>query len=259
MPSLAEVQARFVAAIRDRGLPPPVDVVGRRDEAPSKRFGVYRNNVHVSLVEALMGTYPVVRRLVGEEFFRAMARAYVGRELPRTPVLLRYGDSFGDFIASFSPARDLPYLADVARLEWAWNLAYHAADAAPLHGSSLAGVPADRTADLSFELHPSLQVVTSRWPVLAIWETNTNDADVRPVDLESGGAGVLLLRPAYEVELRGLPDGGARFVRALGEGAGLGEAFEQALSECGEFDLAANLAGLIGSGGIVGYRLAEHR
>lgn len=258
MPSLADVQSRFVSAIRNRDLPPPADIVGREDEAPSRRFSIYRNNVHVSLVEALMGTYPVVLRLVGDEFFRGMARLYVGGQLPRTPVLIQYGDDFADFIDAFEPARELGYLGDVARLEWAWNLAYHAADLAPLQAEALSAVPPERTADLYFDLHPSLQVVSSPWPVLAIWETNTNDDEIKPVDLRGGGQDVLILRPAYEVELRSLPRGGATFIAALQGGACLGEAFEQAVAASAEFDLGANLQGLIGSGALAGYRLGGH-
>ena len=257
MPSLAEVQARFVSALRDRGLPPPADIAGRSDETPERRFGVYRNNVHVSLVEALMGTYPVVLRLVGEDFFRGMARVYVGNSLPRTPVLIHYGDDFADFIESFEPARELGYLADVARLEWAWNLSYHAGDATPLDGQALGDIPPDRMTDLVFDLHPSMQVVSSPWPVLAIWDTNTNEEDVRPVDLSTGGGDVLVIRPAYEVELRTLPRGGATFIAALREGGRLGGAFERAIAASPDFDLAANLQGLIGAGAIVGFRLAD--
>ena len=255
MPSLGEVQSRFVSAIRDRELPPPADVVGRQDEAPARRFSIYRNNVHVSLVEALMGTFPVVHRLVGDEFFRGMARIYVGRELPSTPVLIQYGDSFPAFIDAFEPARELGYLGDVARLEWAWNHAYHAADVEPIAPEALSEVPPERTAELVFEIHPSLQVVSSAWPVLAIWETNTNDTEVKPVDLGSGPEDVLILRPAYDVELRRLPKGGAAFIAALAGGACLGEAFEKAVATSAEFDLGANLQGLIGSGALTGYRL----
>ncbi|MEJ8573842.1 DNA-binding domain-containing protein [Microbaculum marinum] len=255
MSSLADVQSRFAAAIRDRHLPPPADVAGRDGEAPLRRFGIYRNNVHVSLAEALMGTFPVVLRLVGEEFFRGMARVYVGGALPRTPVLIDYGGDFGDFIAQFAPATDLPYLPDVARLEWAWNLAYHAADATPVDAQALSAVPPERMADLTFDLHPSLQIVSSRWPVLAIWETNTNDEFVRPVDPGSGGGDVLILRPAWDVELRSLPDGGAAFIALLQAGRPLGVAYELTTDRHPGFDLAAALQGLIASGALAGLRL----
>lgn len=256
MSSLAEIQSRFVDALRDRDQPPPADIVGRADELPKQRFNIYRNNVHVSLVEALMGTYPVVNRLVGEEFFRGMARVYVGANLPRTPMLIRYGETFADFIDGFEPARTVPYLADVARLEWAWQGAYHAADAAPLAPEAFGDVPPERMAELVLDLHPSLRTVASRWPILAIWETNTNDDEVQPVDLDGNGQDVLVLRPHYDVELRTLPGGGAAFITALGAGKPLGTAFEQAISASPDFDLTANLQGLIGSGAITGFSLA---
>jgi len=254
--SLADIQSRFFDALRDRDLPPPADIVGRAEERPERRFGIYRNNVHVSLVEALMATYPVVNRLVGDEFFRGMARVYVGANLPRTPMLIRYGGDFADFIDAFEPARTVPYLADVARLEWAWHGAYHAADVAPMTPEALGEVPPERMAELILQLHPSLSTVSSRWPVLAIWETNTNDTEVRPVDLAGGGEDVLVLRPQYEVELRTLPGGGAAFITALGAGAPLGSAFEQAVGASPDFDLTANLQGLIGSGAIAGFAFA---
>lgn len=251
MPSLADLQRGFAAAIRDRDLPPPPGTHGRRGETPMRRFSVYRNNVHVSLVEALAETYPVVARLVGEDFFRAMARAYVGEHLPRTPVLIDYGDGFPNFIATFEPAGSLPYLADVARLEWAWNRAYHAADRASLTAQEIAGVDPERLPAVQLVLHPSLQVVSSDWPVLDIWATNTNDAEVRPVDLSAGGVDVVVLRPDLEVELHRLAPGWRDLLVRLAAGASVGAAYEAAAGPGPAPDLAAFLGWLIGAGAIV--------
>jgi hypothetical protein len=98
---------------------------------PGVRFAVYRNNVIVSLIDALADTYPVVRQLVGEEFFHAMAREYALAHPPVSPVMAHYGDGFAEFIAGFPPAAALPYLADMARLEYLYVQVYHAADEAP--------------------------------------------------------------------------------------------------------------------------------
>ena len=76
--------------------------------------------------------YPVTRRLVGDDFFRAMARAFVAAQKPRSPVLIHYGADFPAFVEAFEPAREIPYLTDVARLENAWVEAYHAAEAPAL-------------------------------------------------------------------------------------------------------------------------------
>src|SRR5688572_20813276 len=112
---LADLQAEFAAALLDRGQPPPEGVVGPHRRAAPRRFAVYRNNVASALINAVSGVFPATRRIVGEEFFRAMARAYVLAEPPATPVLLGYGETFPDFVAKFAPAASLPYLPDVAR------------------------------------------------------------------------------------------------------------------------------------------------
>ena len=107
------------------------------------RFAVYRNNVHVSLVEALAKAFPITLRLVGDAFFRAMARAYVADHKPQSPLLIRYGESFPEFVAGFAPAARLAYLPDLARLEQAWLRAYHSAEARPLEAQDVARLAPD--------------------------------------------------------------------------------------------------------------------
>ncbi|WP_141701617.1 DNA-binding domain-containing protein, partial [Methyloceanibacter marginalis] len=87
--------------------------MGRRGKSPSRRFAVYRNNVYASLIDVLGSRFPVSARLVGEEFFRAMARIYVAQTPPASPVLLHYGAEFADFVGTFPPASAVPYLACV--------------------------------------------------------------------------------------------------------------------------------------------------
>jgi putative oxidoreductase len=130
---------------------------------PARRFAVYRNNVMVSLIDALADSYPVTQDLVGEEFFRAMARLFVRTHPPRSPVLALYGAGLAEFIESFAPAAVLPYLADVARLEMLRVQAWHAADAAPLGLADFAALleNAPALAATGFDLHPSLAVLRS--------------------------------------------------------------------------------------------------
>src|SRR4029453_4256003 len=123
--------------------------------APSRRFGAYRNNVYAGLIDVLAGRFPVVARLVGEEFFRAMARDYVEHEPPSSAVLLRYGAGFPGFITGFTPAATAPFPADTGALEWPKHPAHPAAGAAPVPLEALAS-PADRAADAVLALHPSL-------------------------------------------------------------------------------------------------------
>ena len=121
--------AAFARGLTDPARATPEDVVGPRGKAAIKRYNVYRNNVTVSLIDALAATYPAVQRITGVEFFRAMARFHVRAMPPTSPLLFEYGREFPAFIEGYEPAQDMPWLADTARIERAWLDAYHAADA----------------------------------------------------------------------------------------------------------------------------------
>ena len=123
-------------ALDDPDLPPP-GAIGARQ---ARRFDIHRNNVARGIVETLRASFPVVERLVGEAFFAALARAYHAAAPPSSPLLFRYGAGFAAFIDGFPPARPVPYLGDVARLEWLRLQAYHAADAAPAGLDALSGL-----------------------------------------------------------------------------------------------------------------------
>ncbi len=258
MRSLSDVQAEFAAALRDPAVAPPLDVVGPDGGPAPRRFAVYRNNVLGALGTAMAGAFPAVRRLVGEDFFRVMARTYVLENPPTSPVLLDYGKTFPEFIAGFEPAASLPYLPDVARLERAWRQAYHAEEAAPLPAGALAEVPEAELADVSFRLHPSLRLVTSRFPIITIWRMNVSDAPITPVDF-SAGEDALIVRPDAEVEVRVVPPGGVAFVNALVAGEALGTAAEAGQAADLRFDLAGNIAGLVGAGAFVEIRRGSKR
>jgi hypothetical protein len=254
---LHERQRGFAAALLDPALAVPADLIGPDGQPCPKRFAVYRNNVVVGLIEALRANFPAVCRIVGEEFFRVMARAYVASEPPTSPILLDYGAGFAHFIGRFEPAATLPYLPDVARIERAWTEAYHASDAEALAPAALATIPGDRVSDLCLAVHPSLRIVRSQFPALTIWRMNVDDGVPSPVDLESGGEDVLVVRPAAGVEVRSMPPGGAEFVAALANRQSLAEATEAAMNAYPLFDLSPSLAALIGAGVFVGYSFAE--
>jgi hypothetical protein len=256
VPPLADRQRGFSAALLDRAAPIPQGLVGP-DGAPSeRRFGIYRNNIVASLTEALKEGFPAVCRIVGEEFFTAMARIYVLRSPPASPILLDYGASFPDFIADFEPAATLPYLPDIAHIERAWTEAYHAAEATPLDPSTFSEIPAEKLADVCLSPHPSLRVVRSQFPALTIWRMNVDDGVPSPVDF-SAAEDILVVRPKAEVEVRSMPLGGAEFVSALATGLSISEATRIAAEAHGLFDPKANLMGLIGTKIFVGYSFTD--
>lgn len=245
----ASVQQGFASALLDAGQPLPAALSGVGTAPPAKRFAVHRNNVMVGLTEALRARFPVIEKLVGADFFAAAARVFVAAHPPRSPLMMRYGDAFADFLATFPPAAELPYLPDVARLEAARTRAYHAADAAPLDAARLQALAPELLFAARVILHPSLQLVRSHFPIVTIWAMNSGELALAPVD-----AGVaedaLVCRPQLKVLVQKLPPGGADFLAALAAGDVLGAAAQHAADACADFDLATNLAGLIGSGAL---------
>ncbi|MEZ2140842.1 DNA-binding domain-containing protein [Bradyrhizobium sp. DN5] len=256
MQQLAERQRDFAAALLDPGLPMPHGLVGPDGEPDPRRFAVYRNNVAVSLIEALDDAFPAVQRIVGADFFRAMARAYVMVQPPRSPIMLDYGAGFPEFIRSFEPAAGLPYLEDVARIERAWTEAYHAPEASPIDPGTFSAVAPDQLPAMQLELHPSLRLVRSHFPALTIWQMNLADGIPAPVDLAAGGEDALVVRPVADVEVRLIPRGSLEFIQALSDGKPVLAALEDALTANSRFDLSANLADLMRAGAFAGYSLA---
>jgi hypothetical protein len=187
---------------------------------------------------------------VGEEFFRAMARVFVAAHPPRSPLMMRYGDEFPDFAAGFAPAAEIAYLADVARIEAGRTRAYHAADATPLDAAAFAGIRDDALGATRFLLHPSVEIVRSPHPAVTLWAMNAGDLELAPID-NWRAEDALIARPGLDVEVRVLP-AGAAFLVALKAGTPLGAATEAAAAENPDFDLTANLAGIIRSGLVVG-------
>ena len=237
-------QNEFAMALIDRSRPVPEETTSWTAPRPLKRFNVYRGNVSGALGGALAVRYPVVQRLVGPEFFQAMAREYALRNLPCSPVLIYYGADFSDFIADFEPAKSVPYLSDVARLDSAHWEAYHAEDAGAVEAQAFASLNPETLDAVRFEMLPSVRVVSSPYPIVSIWRTNTEDAEVQPVDL-TVAEDALMARPEMLVDVRTLPPGAAVFLSFLKTGASLGEAAGSALEAVPGFDLSLNLSGLI--------------
>jgi hypothetical protein len=238
-----EIQSRFAAAVLDPAAALPETIANRGGCSVERRFAVHRNNVASALVAVLAARYPLVRRLVGERFFGEMARLYASREPPCSPVLLLYGKSFPAFLETFAPAAAIDYLADVARLEFARGLAYHAADHPPLGSAAFASLDPARIGDARLALHPSVSLLWSRFPVVSIFEAHQRD-EVGPIaDWSSEAA--LVARPALDVEMWRLPPGGFSFLSRLADGATLASAVEAGFFAAADFDPTASLALLI--------------
>jgi hypothetical protein len=239
--------AAFAPGLIDPDCQVPVGVIGPGGKGAIRRYNVYRNNVTVSLIDALAAVFPATQRITGVEFFRAMARFYVRATPPQSPLLFEYGGAFPDFIAQYEYAQGMPYLADTARIERAWLDAYHAADMPQLLGQTLVKVPYDLLPDVTFVAHPAARIVQSAFPALSIFAANRGDGPVRRIE-SATAEDTLITRPENEVMVRCLPPGGATFLMKLLAGNALGEAAAFAIETSSDFDLSANLAGMIDAG-----------
>lgn len=252
----AALQTDFATALLDAGRAVPGALTAHTSREPVKRFAVYRNNVVAGLVNALRARFPATEKIVGEDFFFAMARLFVTAHPPCSKILSDYGEDLPGFIAAFKPAAELRYLPDVARLEAARTRAYHAADADPLAPDDLAAIDPAQLGELRVMLHPSLQILRSRYPVVTIWAMNSGEMALGVVD-DTQAEDALVLRPRFNVFVRKLPPGGAVFLLALATGKSLAAAAETAVADEPAFDLTANLVGLMTSGAMAGFTHSE--
>ena len=210
---------------------------------PAQRFAVYRNNVTVSLINALADTFAVTRQLVGEDFFRAMAREFVYSSPPDCPLLTEYGSGFPAFIAGFPPAAALPYLADTARLEFSYLQAYHAADAVSLPPDQFASLLArpEALAAVRLDLHPSLHTLQSQYAIASLWAAHQGLGDLADVDPDVA-ENAWVARNGLQVLVLRMRTGDCQFAGALQRGRPLGEAARLAQKADPEFDLSTCLA-----------------
>jgi hypothetical protein len=248
---LHERQEEFVEALLDPGRPVPSGLIDGHGRSAVRGFNTYRNNVIVGLTAALKESYPIVARIVGDEFFAMMARQYIREHPPVIPMMLAYGERFPQFIDGFEPAAGLEYLSGVARVEWAWIEAYHAADAVPLEVSALVKRP---QADVLFDIHPSLRVVESGHPVFTVWEVHASDTAPHSVALPVQQQDVLIVRPRLKVQVHLLPPGGALVVRTLRSGATLADAVGNAMEAGVDLNLVPLLTLLFQAGAFTSAR-----
>lgn len=240
MSTLEQCQAEFVAALRDPDRQPPLSLTPNRP----RRFNVYRNNVYAGLIGVLEARYPAVQRLVGTEFFGAMARIFIDAAPPRSPVLLKYGADFPEFLAGFAPVSDVPYLVDVARLERQMHAARHAADIAGVRASALAAVAGLQT-DFCIDLAPSVSVVASNFPIFSLWRANVIDEGGNQPCSYSGAQTVLVTRPALTPEAVLISESFGVFIACLRDGKPVSAAAAAAFAISPDFPLDRTLALLI--------------
>jgi hypothetical protein len=259
MPSLSELQNAFARALIESGDHALLleHIIAPRTLSAAGALGIYRNNVLSNYRKALRDDYPAVAALVGDRFFDAASDAYARAHPSQSGDLNAFGAAFSAFLERWPPAAKLPYLTDVARLEWSMQVSFNGADAPALNLATLAELDPQTLPELCFALHPSAVLLHSRYPILAIWRTSTG-ADDRKVDLSAGEADLLIIRREGSVEIQPVAAAERCALQALGTGSTISAASEYAEAIDAGFDLAAFLQRHVLSGTIVSfYRAAR--
>lgn len=257
MNQIAHLQDGFVESLKSPFGPAPAFA-----NAPSgtleRRFDVYRNNAFAGLIGVLETRFAAVSRILGEEFFRGFARQFIEQHPPQSPALLFYGSTFAGYIRAAAECADVPYLADVALIEWELHRCYHAADETILTVDDLAaGLSSPET--MTFRLAASAAVVCSHHPAFSIWQANSRAQPPGSVRLHACAESSLISRKGLACEAVLLPPGGAEFAQSLSAGATLSDAALRAAEAAQDFRLDQVLGLMVRQNAFAATQLKDHR
>ncbi|RVI73629.1 DUF2063 domain-containing protein [Sinorhizobium meliloti] len=251
MSSIETLQSVVARAVLTTG---PADILpllaqGRFD--PARRLNIYRNNTLVSLTTTLKAVFPVTVRLLDERYFSHVAGRFIRSSPPQEPRLSRYGAGFAPFLGNFEGTAHMPFVSEVARLEWKIAEALDA----PLERPSTLIELYERLSSGSFALflQPSLRLVICRWPALSIWAAHQHGGELdRLADLSREPERIALWRHGDTVRFLRLDAAEFAFWHVLRRGRGLEAAVARACHHSPEFDIARALTGLFVSELVIG-------
>ena len=246
---LQNLQAEFAETIfSDSELPEVV--------LPARHVCIYQNNVMAHLLQTLKDTYPLIMKLVGEDFFHVMAKEYIRRYPARSSNLHDFGEYVCDFIAEYEPVKNLIYLAEVAQFEWASHTVFFAADCGTLDINFLEKLSADKYDQLHFSLHPASQLIKFHYPMLRIIDLCKDEIE-GTIDINEGGINLLIIRRDIDISLVTLATDDFTFLTALSENKSLLAAVEAATEIDPNFNLDEKLPAWISDKTIVDCYLAS--
>jgi hypothetical protein len=242
MLSLPELQMLFAATLFDDAVERPCRWIRADGIAPELRLGIYRNNLHEGFTKTLALEFPVIQRLVGEDYFRQLALSFLARHPSRSGDLHQIGAPFAAFLGTQFADTEYRYFADVAALEWAWQECLVAEDDQALEPQVLQAVLPHAYGCLQFALQRAVRLLASSFPIARIWEVNQpGSAAAEVIALGSGPEFVLVHRVTGDPAIARLSPGEFALLSALAVGEPLETALDAGLAREPGFDLAAAL------------------
>lgn len=148
----------------------------------TERLEVYSNMYFVRLLDCLAEDYPALHSVIGHEKFHRLAADYLAAHPSRHPSLRMLGGALGEFLATHPLATEWPYLADLARFEWALLEAFDAADVSPIPQDRLRAAPAEAWPHARLLVTPSLRIVEARAPVQDVWKAATEGTEIPSIE-----------------------------------------------------------------------------
>ena len=255
MHSLRELQVEVMRAVLDGEADLAIPHIASPASAARHALNIYANTARSNFVESLALSFPVVRRLVGQDYFRQVSQGFHARRPSPSGDLQLAGAGFAPYLAHLHAEGEYRYLGEVARLEWLLQQTLLAADHPPFELAKLQAIaPGDYDA-VRFRLHPSVRLFASEFPGVAIWEANAGDAEPQVIDLRAGPDHVLLMRIRGQLVFARLTLGEQGFLQALRAQQPFAAAVAQGeISGIGEFDAAAALQRFVLAGAIVDFQ-----
>lgn len=245
MLALREDLRDFARAIV-RGDEMPHAIATYQNYSAATAVDIYRNNYFGNLHDALAGAYPVIKQLVGDDFFRFMARKFAACFPSRSGNLHHFGVELAEFLTTFVPAQTLPYLADIAALEWACHVAYFAHDEDIFDVRQLVEIAPEDYPSLKLNLNPACRVLRSRFPISEIWRAHQPGASCDfHIALDSGSCVALAYRKDDAVLVEDIDASFADWLQAIQGGVLMGAASDTTLARHADFDLSAALQKLL--------------
>lgn len=257
-PSLLEVQRAFSRSVFANDTAALESWVEPHGLTAGERLQIYRNMVFNTLSGALKTSYPSVLRLVGTDCFDGAAARYIANVPSPSGNLQDFGQAFPDFLATMPETVELPYLADIAQLEWARQASYLAAEARPIALECLTSLEEEELAAAVFTLHPSAHLIDSQYPILDIWHFCQKE-NQECLQLGEQGQAVLVWRKGTRIEMQAVSSCSGQFITGLLAKRPLGTVVGSAGARDPRFDLSENLSLLLQNNLLVGIHIAQRK